>query len=74
MPPSQREGDREAVVGVAKVRPVNSFDCICEGTSSQTQSSHMFHPTFDTPSVSFADSSLWEGAWQLKAHSIKIAK
>jgi len=58
----QREGDREAVVGVSKVGSGNSFDCICEGTSSQAQSSYKFCPTFDTPPVSFADSPLWEGA------------
>ncbi len=30
-PPSLREGDREAVVGVAKVGGNNLFDCTCEG-------------------------------------------
>ena len=31
--------------------------------SSQTQPSHTFRPTSDTPPVSFADSPLGEGAW-----------
>ncbi len=35
LPPSQREGDREAVVGVSKVGHNNAFECNCEGTSSQ---------------------------------------
>ena len=51
------------MVGVSKVGPDNFFDCICEGTSSQTQPSHTFRPTSDTPPVSFADSPLGEGAW-----------
>ena len=51
------------MVGVAKVGPDNFFDCICEGMSSQTQPSHTFRPTSDTPPVSFADSPLGEGAW-----------
>ena len=33
LPP--REGDREAVVGVAEVGNIYKFECICEGTSSQ---------------------------------------
>ena len=48
---------------MAKVGPDNFFDCICEGMSSQTQPSHTFRPTSDTPPVSFADSPLGEGAW-----------
>jgi len=56
LPPSPREGDREAVVGVSKVLHINLFDCIYEGTSSQIQSSHTFRPAFATPPVSFADS------------------
>ena len=35
LPPSPREGDREAVVGVAEVGNIYKFECICEGTSSQ---------------------------------------
>ena len=51
------------MVGVSKVGPGNFFDGICEGMSSQTQPSHTFRPTSDTPPVSFADSPLGEGAW-----------
>ena len=36
LPPSPREGNRKAVVGVSKVGTGNTFDCICKGTSSQT--------------------------------------
>ena len=35
LPPSPREGDREAVVGVAEVGNIYKCECICEGTSSQ---------------------------------------
>ena len=33
-PPSQREGDREAVVGVSKVGREGSIDCNVEGNAS----------------------------------------
>ena len=59
--PHRGRGTALAVVGVAKVGLGNLFDCICEGTSSQVQSSHPFRPTSDTPPVSFADSPLGEG-------------
>ena len=53
-PPSQREGDREAVVGVSKVGFNNTLDYNCEGTSSQLQSNQF---PFNSPASMSASCS-----------------
>ena len=64
LPPSQREVAPKGSVGVSKGGLDNFFECICEGTSSQTQFFYAFRPTFATPPVAFGASPLGEGAWR----------
>ena len=62
LPPSPREGDREAVVGVAKVGKAHQHFMNVEGTSFDSKNFIELGFFFATPPVSFADSSLGEGA------------
>ena len=62
LPPSPREGDREAVVGVAKVGKAHQHFMNVEGTSFDSKNYIELCITFDTHPVAFGASPLGEGA------------